>query len=1100
VTPSARSLLADLDKLPFPARNRLLARIARDEAGTPALDGLLADLAGGDAFSRRTALQLAAVAAHANTVVRLLDPGDVGLVTRAIGVAVRLRVGDEALCALEPNLPPAVRSVLYRACRRHGRTDLAERLLPAVRARWGDRDAAALLTVCRGETVRAVLPELEYAVTSWTALARRHPQVVLDFVEAQLTALPRAAWAELWHRVGPGAAVLAPDAPGRVLGLLELSNHRCGIPPTLHASMATLARHDPQRVLRLVLDPRRPGGTPAGRRFWRAFAEASDADLVALARTVTGHQLACFLATMPPRRRSAIYRGLLAGGDLVSAGLHFSVLDVLPAADRHAEAARVLALPTVADDAVLRLAVTARLDWDAARPALAQAIRRPTADERAAAYPLFIACARASRDPETVGSMLASLDRVANEQDPVRVAALTAVAAIPTWLFREADAGTLRKLMADAMEARDKSWQTNTVVGELARALVREGAISRRPELISAGLSGLELLSRHITYPGLHGLNRDLPRGTERLVLDVIYPRLSADAKTGRYGAALEFAEGLGRRAWPLADLQALVNRARSATDDGIVRRAVTLWLAPTDTRDTRVEQVLRDDRSTITIPAVQAALSYRRTDLLDDIFRRPLHGRFLKRNVRHVPTFRGCFDAWLPRQVDAYAQLLMGVATAPGAPVHQVVSAVHTLGRVPGSLDEVRLFLGDSEVPVQEAALAALAWSDDPAAVLPDLLAHIGGDRARVAVYALTRCARFVPPDQLGDALRPVLAGAKVTVRKEAVRLLAAHRVAEAPHLLGEAWARPEQHRDVRRAVAAATRYLLDHEGSWDLLRAAGADPATATAVLEIAPGEIAVGLRARFADVVAFVAESSDPDIARAGLAAMPRWAQWSGRSGLEVTVRHVVDLAGTSTWRVAIDALIAGCDALDDPEAVLAAAEGLIERLGAEFADRDQPALQRLLELARRLQHRLAGPDGLHPAAVRLADRIAQLAPASAIALAAAALRWEDEAALLAEVHHIAGLAGGPLLASAAGAGVAGNLSRVLTRIDSLRLQRLARALIDAGTLATVMIGLEIIRVAGPPAGWREPWRSWLHELRAHADPDVRTVATGTFTAPE
>ena len=73
------------------------------------------------------------------------------------------------------------------------------------------------------------------------------------------------------------------------------------------------------------------------------------------------------------------------------------------------------------------------------------------------------------------------------------------------------------------------------------------------------------------------------------------------------------------------------------------------------------------------------------------------------------------------------------------------------------------------------EAALAGLAWTDTPQAALPLLLSQGGSDRARVAMYAATRCARFIPSAELGGTLEAAVAAAdgKITSQKELIRLL---------------------------------------------------------------------------------------------------------------------------------------------------------------------------------------------------------------------------------------------------------------------------------------------------------------------------------------
>lgn len=37
-------------------------------------------------------------------------------------------------------------------------------------------------------------------------------------------------------------------------------------------------------------------------------------------------------------------------------------------------------------------------------------------------------------------------------------------------------------------------------------------------------------------------------------------------------------------------------------------------------------------------------------------------------------------------------------------------------------------------------------------------------------------------------------------------------------------------------------------------------------------------------------------------------------------------------------------------------------------------------------------------------------------------------------------------------------------------------------------------------GKTSGWPAPWRERLRRLRDHPDPEVRTVALGTYRAPE
>ncbi|MGH3569814.1 MAG: hypothetical protein ACRDRH_28140, partial [Pseudonocardia sp.] len=766
-------LLRRLDPLPHSERQRLLVAVARDTDVTE-LRELVADLHSGDPYARLLSLRLAAVAGERAHVERCLAGPETALRGHALVAAVRLPLPTDTVLRVLPELPVTLRRALYHAVRMRGHRELAEQLLPAVRARFGDIEAAALLPMCSAAVLAPTLDELAYAVPNWGVLGHRHPGVVLDHLDAELDRTAAAHWPEIWCRLGPALAAAAPAVPDRVLGLLERTIGEVGLPGALRASIGALARHDPARLLRVLLDPRRVGSIPASRGLWRALLGAPDTHLTALARVLGGDQLVGLLHVLPPSRRAAVYAGAVGDRDLVSTGVPLAALDELPAAARAAEARRLLALHSAADDPRTRLEVIARTEWDSAVPVLAAATARATADERADGYRLYIAAGAATGEPEHFGALLASLTRLRGEQEPVHAAALGALAAVPPWLFRPVDAPVLTTLVADAVRARDMSWLCQGAIRTLATRLIGEGAASRRPELVDCGLATLEQLGDRSSWLDLSGMDRLLPRGAEHEVFAALRPRIISEARRGQFVVALSLAAGLRRRAWHMPGLQEYVDQARRATDDHTVRRAIELWLAPSATRDQRVETVLRSDRSTITLPAVQAAVGSRRTDLLDEVFTKSLHGRFLPRRVRFIPPFSGCFHRWLPRQCAQYMRLLAKLAGRTGVQVYERAQALHQLRGVPGSAEVLRGFAGAIDVRVAEAALAALAWTDEPVDVLPDLLAFADTDRARVAVYAAARCARFVPPERLGTLLAPVLAGRKVTSRKEAVRLCA--------------------------------------------------------------------------------------------------------------------------------------------------------------------------------------------------------------------------------------------------------------------------------------------------------------------------------------
>ena len=1097
VTTSARRLLRSLDRLPFGARQRLVSETARGLVGTAGLDALVRDLDGHDEFARRVALHIAFVAGHRRYVEHCLSAAQTAVVHHALSAAIRLGLPAEVFLERLPHLPTALRRTLYNGVRRRKATALADALMPAVRAAFGDQEAAALLVACSGPVVAATLPELEHAIGNWSSFGHRHPAEFLDFVDAELAATSPAWWPRVWDRLGHGVSSAVPAEPGRVLDLVERMLPHAPLPWGLGRTIGVLARHSPERVVRLLLDPRRTGYTPDSRALWRAVTGLGDAELTGLARLLDGARLVRFLHVLPPSRRAVVYSGAVGG----RADLPLTALDELPATARSAEARRLLTLRAVADSPSQRLAVTARLGWVEAGPVLWEATRRATADERAEAYPLYIAAAAASRDAEVFAFVLGTLTRLPNEQDPVRASALTALAAVPAWLFRPSETALLVRLMVDAAEARDISWSTQRAVRELAGALIREGAVSRRPELVDAGLAGLESMGSHMSWIDLSRLDEALPHGAEHQVFDALRHRITVDAARGRYTVLLALAAGLGRRAWTMAPLQDLLDKARSAKDEAVVRLAVALWLRPPATRNARVAEVFRGDRSTITLAPVCDAIESRRTDLLDEVIGKSLHGRFLKRGVRHVPSFHGHFHRWLPRQVSAYAVELADLATAPGVSVYERANAVHSLGRVPGTAALVRELLGDREVQVVEAALSALAWIDEPGDSLAVLLSYADTDRARVAVYAATRCARFTTPERLGTQLRRMLAGRKVTARKEAVRLLAEHRVPNAIALLAATWNGPNGHRDVRRALVSATRWFLDDEAAWDLLaKAVASEQAVATAVLDLSPLTVARQHRARYAALVRTVAGSPDRDTAALGLAVLPLWARWDD-GGADLLVDLVSDLGNTATWQQALTALIDVCGVAEDVEPLRTATERLLaagERFGAA-EDRDLPARQRIGALVQAVSGNRNSPV-LRTAARLLSDDLAaDIHRGSAVLLAVAAIPWDEEGPELDQLREVARLADRPLLAVLAKQELSGQLDMAVRRISRDRVRALAETLAAEGP-AAARLALAITTAAGRDTGWPVHWRALLRTLRGHDDPDVRVAALDTFTTSE
>jgi hypothetical protein len=192
------------------------------------------------------------------------------------------------------------------------------------------------------------------------------------------------------------------------------------------------------------------------------------------------------------------------------------------------------------------------------------------------------------------------------------------------------------------------------------------------------------------------------------------------------------------------------------------------------------------------------------------------------------------------------------------------------------------------SNVALAEAALGALPWTDRPADALPLLLEHTRDDRARVAVYALRRAARFVAPSRLGEIVATALVGSlKVTNRKEIARLAADFSAPQAASLVYAEWSRPDAHRDVRAALVGVARLRLEQPYAWRILAEAAesGEYASTVAIAAAQPMQLPDSARTRYASLVLAGCRSTDPKAAEYAWARVPVWAPWA--DGLGATI---------------------------------------------------------------------------------------------------------------------------------------------------------------------------------------------------------------------
>ncbi|MFC8124344.1 hypothetical protein [Streptomyces sp. NPDC057302] len=1110
----ARYLLSDLEPLPYPRRLREIAESARDFAARGALRPVLEELEAGGPYEREVAILLACAGGDAEwTGARLADPDDF-VRGHALRVAESHGTPDSAFEAALVDAPEAVRRQLLRAIVAWRRTALADRVVGPLRREWGDGEAARLLPGCSGPVVERLLPELFHAVGGWRPLARRHAGALLDVAARELGALPDALRDGWWQRYAAGIAAATAAEPVRVLDLLDRFAPSA-FPLQLRSRLGVLADVAPGRVLAILSGTwgwplRRSGALTTS--VLHKLARSGAPELLTYARTVADDSgdLARLMLAHPPAERAAVHARAMEGRGAGFATVDGVLLGALPRSAVADEARRMAerAKERGAQWSSVLLAESF-LPCAEVRERLVAATRRPAADDRAEAWPLLVRNAARSGETDQVTLILEEMTRLENEQDPVRSAALSALAETRPALFGADAEPFLDRITADAVAARDSSYATRGSLSRLAVAVLREHAAGGHRELVNWALRTLVRISGNTGGADLGRLDHTLRRGQEHDVFEALRPWIEAGAEKADYSLAFALARAVGGRAAGMRELQELLWQAIRFGSNATVSKAIDLWLEPPATRDERVARVLAHDASTGVLAPVRSVVCTRRTDLLDQLLSgTPPYGRFLTKGADWtLPAYVYQIRRWLPRQQEALARQLVRAAGDAGLAQRERAAAIARGAGIPGAGEElVRRWTGSPDTVLAEAALGALAHIARPGDALPELLAHAGGERARVAVYAATQASRHVPPSRLAALLREVLCGPgkKVTSRKEAARLAAVRLPApEAAALLGDAYEAPDAHRDVRAACVAFAGRLLGEERVWALLRdAAGGEAVLRTAVLRVRPLDLAAGHRERYARLVREVAGTDDDQAAALALAALARWAPWSPDAA-SVLADAVADLGRRATWQAAARGLVtAAATAPHGGEALCGALAALAALAGSDgdaSPDRDLPARRRVEYVAQTLS---VEGEVYRPAAIRAGELLAgygDFVPQAAEVLAGAVALDAEPAEVGQALSRLALLhEGRPALAVRTASTLGERLADA--EGDAGPLLPVARRLGEDGGHASGLFAVAAVESLGERTDWAGPWRDLLARLRAHRVPDVRDAALVVCTSYE
>jgi hypothetical protein len=1083
-----KTLLKELDRLPYKVAIRRAVALARQSAGSPKLGELMDSLVE-SCYEWLLRLAMAEAVGDTERILLGFAHSQLGVRRAAVGKACSLKSldADRLLQEIEL-LDQNSRRLLFRKIRRKNRTDLAQPMLPVALERFGPSEAALLLPAAGAEAVREQLPELAHVIANWTTLTGRYPDIVSSYLMGRFATLAPTSKARLWRSSYGATGVLAQKRPEDMIRLASETAPSELFPNTFGRHWRLLARRFPSRVaeflslpeIRRVL-PRQ--GLPEG--VVRSFRSFGPDDQLRLAETQSDNPkvVARLLKALAPSHRGPIFKAAFQTRDTSQSLWTDEMMRVLPHSIREQEAKRMLTLRSVQEKPATRVETLGYLPPLEATEALLPETRAPQAEERSLALRSIV------RSTAFYGCEMAStldlLKRLKNEQDPVRSFVLTALSTVSGTLFQAEHFEALKLLVDAVVDARDSSPTAHRAISRILTQILRTHPVHGPGfEFAMAMLTRLGCQRFQLQAQELHQFEPTRCGA----VIEGLIPLVKEAMK--REDFRLLFCLAACETAQTMPEIQALLEKTTAAKPEWTARSAISFWLAAPETRDRRVEKLLSKDPSVITLWQVFHHVHRQRQDLLDPYLKnKAISGRFLKGNTIYLLPAQDGFARWLPRQQEAFAKQLLMVANDPKHALATRANAVARLGRLPdvdhrlvdGSVDS-------AEQSIREAALASLSGSPER------LLEFLNRDEARVAAYALSAVIRRLPPHRHETLFVNALAGPlKVTAHKELVRTLGQCRGDHSISILQREWCKENLHRDVRIAVLHAVRQLLDCPPAWVILEQARElpGPEIGRALLTQSPQLLRTEHRRRYLELLLSYQNVDNMQLRQELWVHLPAWTD----CGLELVATAAASCVSDlerSDWGRAADLLVGCCRDGEVSGVLLSAAKELFQKTSSDpeaESERDRPARQRLNALATQL---LGLPD---PSRKTLKSLMADMS----------ALFRQPEVHF--QLRLVAEEPAEPLAQECGNGyeafrGLLGAFRNELNHASEEPLPVLERAeALAAHSHAKVRrLALECVLKAGPRLGWDEKSRELLVRLRKDTDDDLALAAARAFVVGE
>ncbi|WP_140918136.1 hypothetical protein [Limnobaculum xujianqingii] len=810
------NILKALEKLDHDQRWKYMIELGKKAKNYLTLSQSLTSLSVSDVHYHRVIALMSAHGSHDRAMIaRALEDASNLHLSSAITLAAQHLDADQ-IVDLVPGLSKKRRHLMFMALLRVRRTEVNDRLYNLL----GIHEKRQLISYTSETFVRSLDASHFDGLDSsqWARLASRFPSLTQQLLSERLSSTLEPSWllqssvTYVLHRMFR----FSPDT-----GLILLKQAMTRMEPR-RLPFSLYAKRFASDISTLVLANQ---GSLSVTFPLNALKRLDNGTLCQLAQAGTLTNLSHVFAKLLPEQRMALYASVGEAWRDANGALPLSYVKALSENQREAEAKHVFSLPLLASQPLLRLPYLGVLSFPQALVLAEPYLSQPEGDLRAAAVKSLVEGGRYHSD--RLGAILDFCLKRENEQDPVRLAMIDALASLPPSRWSSAHLTQLKGIIDAALRARDCSFQS---MAEAARLLM--SMVVYQTDFVVAELPGLvERMGRLNTL----SLESRMTDAQMIRLAPVLIPLMKVWIARNHHELALGLISCFGRRAKAVPEFAQMMIKMTS-DQRGHVARSGLNSLIRMEFKPQVAELIpalIKQDEGWIQVREVAEYLHrYRQSLLTPFLTYRVYKGRFSSGSTATIPGFYNGFARWTESQQQQYAKALQGIINSSKRNAWELYQVVNQLAAMP-SIDLSPLIkLADvrtSDAALRDKSLEALGRADAGRGVAA-LLDALDDARARVAIYALRRSLLNMPGRQALNLLSAVTS-TKITVVKEVIRL-AGEFEGEETYTFLRRFARTENlHPDVEIALLRAFWGYLNHDEVWADFHAAARNPRAALA-----------------------------------------------------------------------------------------------------------------------------------------------------------------------------------------------------------------------------------------------------------------------------